>query len=143
MTSTTCTGTCLRLVRQKMPPGWQERESRPCSLQKTREDFAKAKVNVKKRYTNHFQANKAVLQNFWLKTELIPNPRKYWSLPDQRPPTNRETLVKEQILTFEQYLSSLNVFKCSLCLECKIEEKPYVEDPNYVCKGCKTRKDQQ
>ena len=108
---------------------------------KTKEDFAKAKVNVKKRYTNHLQANKAVLRNFRLKTELIPDPRKYCSLPDQRPPTNRETLVKEQILTFEQYLSSLNVFKCSICLECKIEEKPYVEDPNYVCKRCKTRKE--
>ena len=108
---------------------------------KTKDDFVKAKVCVRKRYTNHLQANKAVLQNFRIESELIPDPRKYCSLPDQRPPTNRETLVKEQILTFEQYLSSLNIFKCSLCLECKIEEKPHVEDPNYVCKGCTARKD--
>ena len=108
---------------------------------KTKEEFEKAKYNVNRRYTNHVSAKKAVLQNFRLETELIPDPRKYCSLPERQPPTNREVLVKEQILTFEQYLSSLNVFKCSLCLECQIEEKPYVEDPDYVCKGCKTRKD--
>ena len=76
-----------------------------------------------------------------MNTEFLPDPRNYHHRPGILPPTNRETLVKEQILEFEQYLSSLNVFKCSICLECKIEEKPHVDDPNYVCKQCNTRKD--
>ena len=108
---------------------------------KTKEDFLKAKANVNRRYTNHLKANKAVLQNFRVNTEFLPDPRNYHHRPGILPPTNRETLVKEQILEFEQYLSSLNVFKCSICLECKIEEKPHVDDPNYVCKQCNTRKD--
>jgi hypothetical protein len=86
------------------------------------------------------KANKATLNNFQLMTELIPDPIKYTNLPDQRPPTNRETIVKEQILTFEQYLSSLNILKCSVCLECKIEAKPLSDDTNYICSKCTTRK---
>ena len=68
---------------------------------KTKDDLKKAKGNIEKRYTNHMKANKATLTNFQLRTELIPDPRKYTAFPDQRPPTNRETIVKEQILTFE------------------------------------------
>lgn len=52
---------------------------------KTKDDFEKAKANVNRRYRNHLQANKAVLQNFRIESELIPDPRKYCSLPDQRP----------------------------------------------------------
>ena len=105
----------------------------------TQEDFAKAKKNIKMRYTNHMKANKATLKNFQLKTELIPDPRKF--VPGKLAPTNRETIVKEQILTFEQYLSSLNVFKCSVCMECKIVEKPPADNPNYTCKECNARND--
>ena len=108
---------------------------------KTKDEFKKAKGNIKKRYTTHMKANKATLNNFQLRTELIPDPRKYTNLPDQRPPVNRETIVKEQILTFEQYLSSLNILKCSVCLECKIEAKPLSDDTNYICSKCTTRKD--
>ena len=64
---------------------------------KTKDDCKKAKGNIKKRYTSHTNANKARLNNLQLRTELIPNPRKYTNLPDQRPCTNRETIVKEQI----------------------------------------------
>ena len=81
---------------------------------KTKDDFKKTKVNVKKRYTSHMKANKATLDNFQLRTELIPDPRKYTALPDQCPPTNRETITKEKNLRFEQYLSSLNILKCSV-----------------------------
>ena len=49
--------------------------------------------------------------------------------------------MKEQILTFEEYLSSLNILKCSVCLECKIEAKPLSDDTNYICNKCTTRKD--
>ena len=84
---------------------------------------------------------KKALNNFQLRTELIPDPRKYTALPYLHPPTNREIIVKEKNLTFEQYLSSLNIFKCSVCMKCKIESKSLVGDPNYICSKYSTRKD--
>ena len=109
---------------------------------KTQDDFKKAKTNVKKRYKTHMGAKKAILKNFRIKTELIPDPRKYYRYPGKLPPTNRETLAKEQILVFEQYLSSLNIFECSVCKECKIEEKPaLVHELSYTCGTCKTKND--
>ena len=108
---------------------------------KTKDKFKKAKGNIKQRYTLHMKANKATLNNFQLKTELIPDPRKYTNLPNQRSPTNRETIVKEKILMFEQYRSSLNILKCSVCSEYKIEAKPLSDDTNYICSKCTTRKD--
>jgi hypothetical protein len=62
---------------------------------KTKDELKKAKGNIKKWYTTYMKANKATLNNFQLKTELILDPRKYTNLPNQRPPTNRETIMKE------------------------------------------------
>ena len=49
---------------------------------KTKDDFKKAKVDIKKCYATHMKANKATLNNFQLRIELIHNPRKYNALPD-------------------------------------------------------------
>ena len=110
---------------------------------KTREEFFKTKTNVMRRYTNHIDDKKARLINFQMKTELVPDPRKYGRNSGLCAPTNREIIVKEQILTFEQYMSSLNIFKCSICKECNIDEKPPSDDPNYICNECRARKDPQ
>ena len=104
-------------------------------------NFKKAEKANNRRYDRHIKANKGTLKNFRVNTEFIPHPKKYANLKDKRHPTNRETMIKEQVLTFEQYLSMLNIFKCSVCLECNIEAKPFADDPNYVCGGCKTRND--
>ena len=108
---------------------------------KTKAEFVKAERNISYRYDRHIKAGNAVLENFKLRTELIPDPRKYQNHRRRKIPTRRETMVNEQILTFEQYLSTLNVHKCSMCLECNIEEMPVKEDVTYVCKSCKDRKD--
>ena len=96
---------------------------------KTKDNFDKAKRDIKTQYNSNMNAKKATLNNFQLRTELIPNLGKYTASPDQRPPTNRETIVKEQIPTFEQYLLSLNTFKCSMCMNEKNQAKPLVDDP--------------
>ena len=81
------------------------------------------------------------LEQLSTKGRAYPDLRKYTALPDQHPSINRETTVKEKIPSFEQYLPSLNIFKCSVCMEYKIEAKPLVDDPNYICSTCNTRKD--
>ena len=108
---------------------------------KTREEFFQAKTNIQSTYVRHIEANKARLKNFRVNTELVLDPRKYSRNSNLSPPTNREIIVKEQILTFEQYMLSLNIFKCSICRECNIDEKPPSDDPNYICKECRARKD--
>ena len=108
---------------------------------KTKREFATATRNIDYRYKRHLDDKKDHLQNFRLTTELIPNPRKYQNRRHLKVPTRRQTIVKEQILTFEQYLSSLNILKCSVCLECHIEAKPETDDPNYKCSVCTREKD--
>ena len=44
-----------------------------------------------------------LVRRFRVNTEFLPDPRNYHHRPGILPPTNRETLVKEQILEFEQY----------------------------------------
>ncbi len=97
--------------------------------------------NINQRYDRHIKAKKERLENFRVKTELLPNPRKYLNSKTKKIPTQRETMAKEQILTFEQYLSTLNVLKCPVCLECHIETKPDLPDSDYICSSCKKRND--
>ena len=109
---------------------------------KTKKEFLTAKKNIEERYKRNIDNGcVGVLHNFKVKTELIPNPRKYQHQHQANIPTEREIIAKEEILAFEQYLSSLNVFKCSICLECHILEKPLKNSDNFQCKSCKDRKD--
>ena len=105
-----------------------------------KKQFKSAIKNIYRRYRNHIKAGKARLQNFQADTEIIPDPRRHKDLIIPIP-TNRDVMTKEQILTFEQYLSTLNVSWCSICRESQIEEKPFVRDPNYVCAACTKRND--
>jgi hypothetical protein len=108
---------------------------------KTEGEFKLAEKNINQRYDRHIKAKKGRLENFRVKTELLPNPRKYLNSKTKKIPTQRETMAKEQILTFEQYLSTLNVLKCPVCLECHIETKPDLPDSDYICSSCKKRND--
>ena len=108
---------------------------------KTEVEFKQAEENSNKRYAHDVKAKKGRLWNFQVRTELIPNPRKYMNHRTNNIPTHRQTMAKEQILTFEQYLSSLNILKCPVCLECHIEAKPDVQNFSYMCSSCMERKD--
>ena len=96
---------------------------------------------MKRNYRNYLKTPRSKLGNFRVDTEILPYPYKYGRGPACRFPNNREIIAKERILTFEQYMASLNVFKCSVCLECEIREKPLDNTPNYICPTCTRRKD--
>ena len=111
---------------------------------KTKEQFQQAARNVNLSYTRYTAGTKSRLAVFRVKTELLPDPRKYQFEHIQgraSRPTNRQICVKEQILKFEHYLANLNVLKCSVCMECSIEEKPIVDESKYTCSACTRRRD--
>lgn len=107
----------------------------------TKAQFNRVIRNINDRYNRHRRANHGMLTNFRIDTELLPDPYRYRHSQVMDNPTNREIMTKEQILAFEQYLTTLNVFKCTTCLECHIEEKPAPNNINYTCDKCKKRKD--
>lgn len=110
----------------------------------TKKDFQKIRNCLQDKFTRHMKAGKSILENFHLCTELLPDPRKYLCRSIYQNPrrlTNRQRIAKEQILTFEHYLSSLNILKCSICLECHIEDQPARNENNFTCNKCSSRKD--
>ena len=107
---------------------------------KSKSEFNTAKENIDKRYKRHVRSGKGVLRNFNVRSELLPNPKTYAN-SRRKAPTRRQTIINEEILTFEQYLSTLNIFKCTVCLECHIEAKALNDDEQYRCKSCVKRKD--
>jgi len=72
--------------------------------------------------------------------EIVPDPRKY-AKSKQPMPTEREILVKEQILEHEFTTNNLNIVKCNVCLECHIQKNVLPNHESYICKKCHTRKD--
>lgn len=115
---------------------------------KSEEEFNAAKQNIDRRYNYHRNLGYPVLQNFNVDAQLIPIPKLH-SL--DKCPTKRQIIVKEQILQFEHNLADLNIYKCSDCLECHIEQRRGImrsgriasdgDAVDYICKKCKTRND--
>jgi hypothetical protein len=56
-------------------------------------------------------------------------------------PTEREILVKEQILEQEFITNNLDIVKCNVCLECHIEKNVLPHQESYTCNKCHKRKD--
>jgi hypothetical protein len=56
-------------------------------------------------------------------------------------PSQREILVKEQILEHEFLTNNLNIVKCNVCLECHIQNNVLPDRESYTCKKCCKRKD--
>jgi hypothetical protein len=56
-------------------------------------------------------------------------------------PSQREILVKEQILEHEFITNNLNIVKCNVCLECRIQNYDLPDQESYTCKKCHKRKD--
>jgi len=107
---------------------------------KTKDELYNELRNIRERFNRHRRSGKAMLDNFNVHTEIIPDGVRYGGDKNLKQPTKREVLLKEGILNFEQYQSSLNVFKCSVCLECQIDSAPPVYH-RYVCNTCKRRND--
>jgi hypothetical protein len=107
---------------------------------KSKKDFVRIRTNIRRNYKNHVESGKPVL-DLQLDAEFVPHPHVYGRGKKEKFQTVREQLVIEKILSFEQYMATLNIFKCSVCLECQIEAKPNCTNPEYVCKSCAKRKD--
>ena len=113
----------------------------PMLTAKSKQEFMTAHKSLRRTYNDHLKKKKASLERFNVETEFYPDFRKYGRSEDQKLPTNRDVIAKERILTFEQYMASLNVFKCSVCLECRIETKDTTDDLIHRCSSCEKRKD--
>ncbi len=66
--------------------------------------------------------------------EIVPDPRKYAN-SIQPMSTEREILVKEQILEHEFITNNLNIVKCNVCLECHIQNNVLPDHESYTCKN--------
>ena len=56
--------------------------------------------------------------------EIVPDPSKYAN-SNKPMPSQKENLVKEQILEHEILTNNLNIVKCNVCLECHKQKKIY------------------
>ncbi len=56
-------------------------------------------------------------------------------------PTEREIIVKEQLIKHEFVTNNLNIQKCNTCLECHMEKDVMMKQDSYTCKKCKDRND--
>ncbi len=72
--------------------------------------------------------------------ELAPDPRKYTN-SGQEMPTERDIVVREQLLEHEFVTNKLNIQKCNICLECHIEKDVIIKQDSYTYKKCKDRND--
>ena len=107
---------------------------------KTWKEFQSINNGLQRKYDRHCRENKTVLAHLRIHTELVPDPRRY-EVATAIPPTNGQIVAKEQILTYEHFLSSLNILKCPICKECNIVEKPAEKQCSYKCDSCRKRND--
>ena len=113
----------------------------PMMSAKTKKEFDKHRDTTKRNYRNYVKTPKSKLGNFRVDTEILSHPQKYGRGPTRSFPTNMEIITKERILMFEHYIVSLNILKCSVYLECEMQEKPLIMNINYICPTCTRRKD--
>ena len=95
--------------------------------------------NIILRY-NRYVTTGAPRLSISIDVEIVPDPRIYAN-SKQPMPTEREILVKEQILEHEFITNNLNIVKCNVCLECHIQNNVLPDHESYTCKKCHKRKD--
>ena len=108
-------------------------------MAKTKKEFMREKENISRRY-NRYVSTGAPRLSISIDVEIVPDPRKYANLK-QPMPTEREMLIKEQILEHEFITNNLNIVKCNVCLECHIQNNVLPDHESYTCKKCHKRKD--
>ena len=98
-----------------------------------------AKKNILLRY-NRYVKTGAPRLTISIDVEIILDPRKYAN-SNKPMPSQKEILVKEQILEHKFITNNLNVVKCNVCLECHIQNNVLPDQESYTCKKCRKRKD--
>ncbi len=56
-------------------------------------------------------------------------------------PTEKEIIVKEQLLEHEFLTNNLDIQKCNICLECHTEKDVMLKQDSFTCKKGKDRND--
>jgi hypothetical protein len=107
---------------------------------KSKKEFLNAKKNILLHYSRYMNSG-APKFTISIDVELALDPRKYTN-SGQEMPTEREIIVREQLLKHKFVMNSLNIQKCNICLECHIEKDIIIEQDSYTCKKCKDRNDQ-
>jgi hypothetical protein len=72
--------------------------------------------------------------------ELALDTRNYTN-SGQEMSTEREIIVKEQLLEHEFVTNNLNIQKCNICLECHMERDVMMKQDSYTYKKCNDRND--
>ena len=54
-------------------------------------------------------------------------------------PTEKEIIVKGQLLKHKFVTNNLNIQKCNICLECHMEKDVVMKQDSFTCKKCKDR----
>ncbi len=67
--------------------------------------------------------------------KLAMDPRRYTN-SGQEMPTEREIIVKEQLLEHKFVTNNLNIQKCNTCLECHMEKDVMMKQDSFTCKKC-------
>ena len=106
---------------------------------KSRNDFFMAKKNILLRY-NRYVKTGAPRLTISIDVEIVLDPRKYAN-SNKPMPSQRDILVKEQILEHKFITNNLNIVKCNVCLECHIQNNVLPDQESYTCKKCCKRKD--
>jgi hypothetical protein len=99
---------------------------------KTRNDFFMAKKSILLRY-NQYVKTGAPRLTISIDVEIVPDPRKYAN-SNKPMPSQREILVREQILEHEFLTNNLNIVKCNVCLKCHVQDNVLPDQESYTCK---------
>jgi hypothetical protein len=98
-----------------------------------------AKKNILLQYNQYLKTGAPRL-TISIDVEIVLDPRKHAN-SNKSMPSQREILVKEQILEHEFLTNNLNIVKCNVCLECHIQNNVLPDQESYTCKKCYKRKD--
>jgi hypothetical protein len=101
---------------------------------KSKIDFFKAKKNILLQYNRYLKTGAPRL-TISIDVKIVLDPRKYAN-SNKPMPSQREILVKEQILEHKFLTKNINIVKCNVCLECHIQNNVLPDQESYTCKKC-------
>ena len=104
-----------------------------------KQEFVNVKKNILLQYS-HYVTSGAPKLTISIDVELAPDPRKYTN-SGQEMPTEKEIIVKEQLLEHEFVTNNLNIQKCNICVKCHMERDVMMKQDSFTCKKCKDRND--
>jgi hypothetical protein len=106
---------------------------------KSKKEFLNAKKNILLHCSCYMNSGAPKL-TIPINVELAMDPRRYTN-SGQEMPTEREIIVKEQLLEHEFVTNNLNIQKCNTCLECHMEKDVMMKQDSFTCKKCNDRND--